>query len=124
MEPYAIKGTEEQKAQNKRRHTRVDFKTKIVINFGTEEIEAEGNSRDLSLKGVFVFTDNKLPAGAGCGVKIFLSGSVDDIELKIKAKIARVEENGMGIVFDSMDLQSYTYLKNIVRYNADGFDDI
>ncbi len=112
------------KVEDRRRHIRVDFKTSIVIKTGEQEIKACGDSRDLSLKGVFVYTDRKLPAGTKCSVKIFLSGGVDDIELNMAAEVKRVEENGLGIAFGSMDLDSYTYLRNIMRYNADGFDEI
>ena len=112
------------KVEDKRRHIRVDFKTKIVIKAGEQEIEASGNSRDLSLKGVFVYTDKKLPAGTKCSVKILLSGGIDDIELKMEAEVKRVEKNGLGIAFGSMDLDSYTHLRNIMRYNAEGFNEI
>ncbi len=110
--------------KDRRRHTRVDFATKIVINIGGTEIQAEGNSKDLSLKGVFVTTDKKLPVGTKCSVKIFLSGGVEDIELNMDAYVARVEEDGLGLAFGSMDLDSYTYLRNVMRYNTDDFDEI
>ncbi len=110
--------------ENRRRNIRVDFKTRIVIKTGEQKIEAYGNSRDLSLKGVFAYTDQKLPAGTNCSVKILLSGGVDDIELNMAAEVKRVEQDGLGIAFGPMDLDSYTYLRNIIRYNSDDFYEI
>ncbi len=119
-----MNGSATEQNKEKRRHIRVDFKTRIVIDTGTTEIETKGNSKDLSLKGVFINTDEKLPVGTRCNVSIFLSGGIDDIELKMKAEIVRVDEHGLGIAFGSMDLESYTYLKNIMCYNTDNFDEI
>lgn len=121
MEGSAVKHNQ---GENRRRNIRVDFKTSIVIRTGEQKIKAYGNSRDLSLKGVFAYTDRKLPAGTKCSVTIFLSGDVDDIQLNMAAEVKRVEKNGLGIAFGPMDLDSYTYLRNIMRYNAEDFDEI
>jgi len=36
----------------------------------------------------------------------------------------RQEDNGIAVEFISMDLDSYTHLKNILRYNTANPDDI
>lgn len=104
--------------KEKRKHTRVEFSTRIVLMASDTEIEATGSSKDLSLKGVFVNTDKKLDVGTECNVKIFLSGGIGDIELAMTAKVARVVDAGLGLAFEAMDVDSYTHLKNIVLYNS------
>lgn len=104
--------------QEKRKHVRVEFSTRIVLIASDTEIEASGSSKDLSLKGVFVNTDKKLDVGDECNVKIFLSGGIGDIELAMTAKVARVVDAGLGLCFEAMDVDSYTHLKNIVLYNS------
>ena len=104
--------------QDRRRHIRVDFSTRIVLMTGDTEIEAKGSSKDLSLKGVFVNTDKKIEIGSGCNVKIFLTGGVGEIELAMEARVARVVDTGLGLSFEAMDVDSYTHLKNIVLYNS------
>ncbi|MCK5312760.1 MAG: PilZ domain-containing protein [Desulfobacteraceae bacterium] len=105
----------------RRNHERVEFSTSlnVIIETEDEKIEVEGDSKDLSLKGIFLTTDKKAPVGSLCSVKIFLTGSKDNIELHIQGVIARTENKGLGITFDSMDVDSFTYLKNIVKYNSD-----
>ena len=105
--------------QNRRRYTRVEFSTRIVLTASSAKIEAMGSSKDLSLKGVFVDTDIKLAQGIECDLKIFLTGGVEEIELSIRARVARVVDTGLGISFESMDLDTYTHLKNIVLYNGE-----
>lgn len=104
--------------KGRRKHDRVAFVTNILLSSKNFEIDVTGNSRDLSLKGMFVHTEEILEANTPCVIIIILSGGVKDIKLSINARVARVEAHGMGIVFDTMDLDSYTHLKNIVQYNS------
>jgi hypothetical protein len=104
---------------DRRRHTRVDFSTKILLKARDVEIETTGSTRDLSMKGVYVSTDRQVPLGTECQVTVLLSGGIETLTLSMKARVARVEAGGIGLSFDSMDLESYTHLKNILMYNAD-----
>ncbi len=108
------------KNDDRRKHTRVGFTTDIHILLDTDgkQINLKGNSKDLSLKGLFVNTQIKVPAQTKCFVKVYLSGGMSDIELLINATIVREKDNGMGIEFDSMDVETYSHLKNIVYYNS------
>ena len=103
----------------RRKYNRVDFKTRLLLTVADARIEAEGSSRDLSQKGVFIYTLEKFSPGTLCSVRIFLSGGGNTVELSMDGKVARVEENGLGISFVTMDLDSYTHLRNIVRYNKE-----
>ncbi|MFO7748714.1 MAG: PilZ domain-containing protein [Desulfobacteraceae bacterium] len=114
----------EQDRDEKRRHTRVDFLTSILLRSKGSEILASGNSKDLSLKGVFVSTEKKLEKGTTIEVEIILSGSGKTIELFMEAVVARVEPHGLGIDFKTMELDTYTHLKNIVLYNKQEHDEI
>lgn len=105
----------------KRRHPRVNFKTQIKISLegGGRQIELEGDSKDLSLKGVFVRAgEESLDAGTPCDISIYLTGGIDEIRLAMKGSVVRSNKDGMGIVFDSMDVDTYSHLKNIVYYNS------
>ncbi len=105
-----------------RSHHRVDFKTKISLVLSDGEIDVTGVSKNLSMKGLFIESNQKFSSGAACKVKIELSGVVDGLKLLINARVARVERNGMGVIFDTMDLESYTHLRNIVQYNSPSLD--
>lgn len=108
-----------EKNDNERRQKlRVDFKTNVIVNTAESEISVDGSSKDLSLKGVFVNTKEKIPENTKCYVRVLLSGMTENIALKMQGKVIRKDEAGIAIAFDSMDLDSYTHLKNIVRYNT------
>ncbi len=105
------------KGQDRRRHPRVAFATSILLTANDARIEARGSLRDISFSGVFINTDSRLEPGTVCDVKIFLTGGVESIELAMKARVARVLSTGLGISFESMDLETYAHLKNIMLYN-------
>jgi len=103
---------------DRRKYSRVGFATEIkIVLKNKDKVELEGNSKDLSRKGLFVSTDKRFEPGTLCSVKIYLTGGVDKIELLIDGTIVRQTDTGIGIVFNSMDVDTYSHLKNIVYYN-------
>ena len=106
-------------SEDRRKYARVEFSTRIVLIADNQRIEAQGSSKDISLKGVFVSTDKSLPPGTDCDVKIFLTGGGENVELSMKAKVVRDIDPGLGIYFESMDIDTYTHLKNIMLYNSE-----
>ncbi len=109
----------EKKTKEKRENERAVFETQVIIKgVGSTPIQTKGSSKDLSLKGIFVTTDENVPIGSECEIEVVLTGMVDDVVLKMNGKVMRKEKTGVGIHFESIDLESYTHLKNIVLYNA------
>jgi hypothetical protein len=108
------------KNDERRKNSRVGFTTtiQILLEADGETINLEASSRDLSLKGIFVITEKKFSSGTKCTITVYLTGTIDKIELLMKGTIVRVTDNGMGIGFDSMDVDTYSHLKNIVQYNT------
>lgn len=109
---------------DKRKRTRVHFETQVILKTDVSEIKLGANSSDISMKGMFISTDEKIPAGTPCNIEIVLSGTTSKLALNIKGMIARQDKDGLGIAFDSMDVDSYFHLKNIVMYNASDPDAI
>ncbi len=104
--------------QERRKKTRVLFKTQVILKTNNSEIVAEANSKDISIDGMFINTEEKIPVGTPCDIEILLTGTSTRLALSIKGKITRQDGSGLGVAFDSMDIDSYFHLKNIVMYNA------
>ncbi|MBU8849333.1 MAG: PilZ domain-containing protein [Desulfobacterales bacterium] len=109
---------------DKRKRTRVHFKTQVALKTDISEIKAVAKSSDISMKGMFISTNKKIPAGTPCDIEIVLSGTTSKLALNIKSLVARQDNAGLGITFDSMDVDSYFHLKNIVMNNASDPDAI
>ncbi|MBW1742145.1 MAG: PilZ domain-containing protein [Deltaproteobacteria bacterium] len=110
--------------EERRQKTRVHFETHVIIKTEESEIRAEADSEDISMKGVFVRTPEKIPEGTPCDLEILLTGSSTRLALTIKGIVTRQEEAGLAIGFDSTDLDSYIHLKNIILYNASNHEEI
>lgn len=114
----------DQDYKEKRVGERVSFETKITLQAEEKKICVSGNSRDLSMKGAFVKTDEGFSVGAACDITVTLTGSVDDVTLSMKGVIVRKEPSGVAINFSSVDLDSYTHLKKLVQFNSEHPDDV
>ena len=109
-------------SREKRKRVRVPFRTEIAIHYGEKRLQLEGDSVNLSLSGMLVKTDEIIPLGSICRVRLRLSGTQEPLELTMEGRLVRQDASGFGIQFDEMDLDSYTLLKEIVRHNADDPD--
>ncbi len=108
----------------RRGYTRVEFATtiQIVLEVDGKKINLNTSSRNLSLNGVLITTRMQFSSGTKCRVKVYLTGGIDEIELMMNGRVVGSYDNGMGVIFDSMDVDTYSHLKNIVYYNGTGAD--
>ncbi len=109
---------------NKRKYSRVVFETKALINFNNNRIE--GKVENLSMKGAFIKTKNpiNLLTGDEVNLKLNLTGTTSKLALDLKATVKRIDEDGFGVEFISIDLDSFAYLKNIIAYNSGEYEKI
>lgn len=100
-----------------RRFSRVHFNVEATIR--TADRLFQGVVENLSMTGMFLVTPERLPVGEAVEIAIVLTGSSPEIAVSFNGKTSRIVENGMGFVFEKIDLDSYMHLKNIVAYNID-----
>lgn len=113
------------KVEEKRKVTRVEFHIKGKVKSGN--INLVGQVHDLSLKGLFLKVEKPLKSsllGEKVDVLIELMDHSSNIEIQAEGSIVRIEDNGIGIKLEHIDLDSFTHLKNIISYNAGDHDRI
>lgn len=113
-----------QDIEKRRNGIRVEFETEVSVTVEGMENRYKGSSKDLSMRGVFIKTSQTLKENTPCQVTIKLQGLEEDMVLNMEGRVVRVSADGYAIFFDSVDLDTYTHLKNIVRYNSPESDDI
>jgi hypothetical protein len=79
----------------------------------------QGAVENLSMTGMFLVTDERLPVGKHVDITIVLTGTTPEIAVNFNGIVSRHTESGVGFTFEKMDLDSYTHLKNIIAYNID-----
>lgn len=113
-----------EESKDRRKGIRVDFATDVSVTVEGVETHYKGNSRDLSLRGVYIKTDRVPAENTVCQVAISLQGLEEDVLLSMEGRVVRTGSDGYAIYFDSVDLDTYTHLKNIVRYNSPDSDGV
>lgn len=103
---------------DKRKYSRVFFKTKVLIDFNN--IRIQGKVENLSMKGAYVKTETSinLLTGDEINLQLNLTGTTSKLVLKLKSTVKRVDSDGFGVEFSFIDLDSFTHLKNIIAYNS------
>ena len=108
----------------KRKNTRVPFHTTITVRFPDKTFD-HCETQDLSLKGVFVKgVTGPRTEGDRCELSVHLSGTSSDLSLHMSGEVVRVREDGVGLHFSGIDLDSFYHLKNIIYYNSEDPDSL
>lgn len=111
---------------DRRQGVRVRFDTGVdlTIESGGKKINLQGDIKDISLRGIFVRTSEVLEQGSNCDIRMELTGTEVPIILEMKGKVVRIENPGIAVHFDAMDLDTFMHLKNVVSYNTPGSDTV
>nr|MBF0221323.1 PilZ domain-containing protein [Desulfobulbaceae bacterium] len=109
--------------QERRKNTRVPFQTTADVSFSNKNY-TNCETENLSVKGVSVLGISGHKIGEECNLSLALSGSTSELKLAMRGKIVRLQEDGIGLKFIEIDLDSYYHLKNIIYYNSEDPDKI
>jgi len=102
--------------KERRKNIRVLFDAQVDVYSEKGEI-ISNKAKDVSLKGVYIFSDKKPSIGEIYNVDIKL-GEKENITLHFKGKVIRHDSSGFVISFIATDLKTLAHLKNILYYNS------
>ena len=107
--------------ETRRKRSRVPGHFEAAIVFEGETIPVR--TEDISLKGMFCTAEKVLEAmrGKRCTLALTLAG---DVGIEIKSEVVRADGHEAALDFLEMDQESYTHLRNIVRFSAQDPDAI
>ena len=89
---------------NNRQFSRIDFSAGVKVTHSDRSFT--GTVENLSLKGLFVKTDQKVPLHETVGVVLSLVGSNGNLSLSLEGKVVRVAEDGFGLNFKKISIDS------------------
>ena len=106
----------------KREVTRASARVAVEIKLAGRTVTLD-RTRDVSMKGIFCETDDALPTGSACRVTVLVGGPEGDSTVTARAKVVRVEDDGMALEFvELVGIESYTHLRNLVLRNSEDPD--
>jgi hypothetical protein len=107
----------EQQQHERRRDSRVTFRTFARLKYPGERIFDECETRDISVSGVFVQGVSGVKPGEKCDVEFHLTGRTSSLVLEMSAETVRVQEGGVALHFFDIDEDSFYHLQNVVYFN-------
>jgi hypothetical protein len=103
----------------KRRRSRVCAQFDAYVYSDGEKIPV--TTLNISMKGALFLPEPRLAAGQECTLVFALA---KDINVRLKARIVRVSDEGLAVDFESMDESAFFHLRNMVRYSSQDADKI
>ncbi len=95
---------------NKRKRSRLSFKSEISVGTGTKSNIA-GKVKDVSMNGVFLQCVERISVGSVCGIEIILTGKSSNLRIRARGKVTRHAPDGMGVRFEH-DLEWWPVLED------------
>jgi hypothetical protein len=103
-------------SSGRRRSRRIAFTGAALLRYGDNDaLEAEVDARDISLHGLLLQTDIRLPADTPCSVEIRLNGATSRMNILVRGKIQRHDGTGMAVAFTQLDPDSFLHIFNLVK---------
>ena len=104
--------------QEQRKAERIRFESQITIRTGDDTVEATADSRNISLKGIYLVPEKKIPVDTPCTLAITLTGKGSQMIVTIPGKICRHDGQGTAVAFLDMDVDSFVHIKNLVKLHT------
>ena len=98
---------------SERNFTRVNYLTEASIRYGNEV--AMCRTDNLSLRGMYLKIDHEIPLNLPVLVTVYHSSQSS---FKANANVVRKEANGVGLQINSLDIDSFSQLYEIVAKNS------
>jgi len=103
---------------NQREFTRVPVNLEVEVKSGKSTILGH-LTKDVSMNGLFLTSEEKFPVDTDCHLIIFLGGRESRQRIKLKGKVVRMEERGMAFAFhEIMGSDSFAHLRTLILYNS------
>lgn len=110
---------------NRREFTRVPLAIEADILSGDIPI-LSGRTKDLSMKGLYLLCDERLPIGTACRIALLLSGrgpaaslTPAMLTIQLDGKVVRATESGLGIEFhEIIGRESFEYLRCLLLHHS------
>lgn len=107
--------------EERRQDKRICFESRVRIITEDKTINAEADSRDISLMGIYLVPEIKIALDTFCTLNITLKGKSSSMNCTVHGKVCRHDDKGMGIAFLDMQEDSFVHIKNLIMlHTADG----
>ncbi|MBM9513529.1 PilZ domain-containing protein [Desulfogranum marinum] len=102
---------------NERRQAqRIHFTSTALVHFDSgQTLSAAVKTENISLKGLFIITETKIPLQTDCSVDITLEGKSSTLQFTVVGTVCRHEPEGFAMVFSTLSPDSYAHITNLMH---------
>jgi len=102
------------------KHVREFTRSRVTVEVELEASEQRisGSTRDVSMSGLYLWGERRVPAGAPCRVHMLVGGDRSGIRVDARGRVARVDAEGMAVSFEEVSLEGFQHLKQLVLLNS------
>ncbi len=109
---------------NRREFTRAQACVEGEILALGESRSIVGKTKNVSIGGMYFSCQKPFPAGTECRLVLFLDGADGKTRIEATGTVIRSGEDGLGIQFTAIELDSFQHLRNLILYNADETEEV
>lgn len=102
--------------KDRRSFSRVDFRVSALLQ--AEGVAVKGEVADISLHGVYIETEERIPVGTPVEITVYLSSATEPVVINVKGVVARLVPGGIGCAFEKMDVESFAHLRSVISYQG------
>lgn len=107
------------KEQERREAGRIAFDSEVHIRCGRVcTIDGKVDARDISIRGMYIQTWQRVPVETLCKIDLALSGDSSKMHFTVSGVVCRHDDDGMGIAFLKLSPDNYLHIKTLVQVNA------
>lgn len=100
--------------QERRASLRMEQHAQVLIKMDDDQYQAEAALHDISLDGIRVECSAGLIPKSACTWEITIEGPSSKLMISGKGRIVRQDNHGVAIKFSELQMDSYSYLRNLV----------
>ncbi|MFQ5355398.1 MAG: PilZ domain-containing protein, partial [Mariprofundaceae bacterium] len=111
-----------QEKGNLREFSRIDVPVRVELSC-EDGSKVEGSAYDISMNGLLMQVDQAPEVGTSCDLRILI-GEHEPLTVDTHGEVVRKDKNGIGVNFINMDLEGFSYMRNLVMYNAKNMEQV
>ena len=110
------------KSAEQRTHTRWPIQARAELRLDNGML-MEGASRNVSLNGVLLTSEQILPVGHSCRVSLIMHETMAPLRIDVHGQVVRMDDVGIAIEFSYVDVDNFDRLRQYVMRQAEEMEE-
>jgi len=103
---------------DKRKRLRIDFETTALLKFETMDLVLEAKMKNISMNGIFVETERKIPVNTACEVEVVITAPHSKLTMQTEGFVSRHDPAGLGVQFQN-NMEWFAFFSIFDHYGKD-----